>query len=110
MPLSIMMLSGGVVFCCLTLVLGAAAAQAPDEGYSREQLQPLTKFRHFVFMVWSEIHVIFLSSLTDSSIGGPWCGAESFAGGALRLLPPPVFPEELLPPHWYLGFAVHSGR
>ena len=29
----------------LLLVLGAAAAQAPDEGYSREQLQPLTKFR-----------------------------------------------------------------
>merc|ERR1712093_199653 len=28
----------------LLLVLGATA-QAPDEGYSREQLQPLTKFR-----------------------------------------------------------------
>ena len=29
---------------CGSAVLGAAA-QAPDEGYSREQLQPLTKFR-----------------------------------------------------------------
>ena len=29
----------------LTSVFTAAAAQAPDEGYSREQLQPLTKFR-----------------------------------------------------------------
>ena len=29
----------------LTSVFTAATAQAPDEGYSREQLQPLTKFR-----------------------------------------------------------------
>jgi hypothetical protein len=33
-----------VPFCSFVLVLGAAA-QAPDEGYSREELLPLTKFR-----------------------------------------------------------------
>ena len=35
------------VFATLVLTsvfTAAAAAQAPDEGYSREQLQPLTKF------------------------------------------------------------------
>ena len=33
------------VFLCLVLMLGAAA-RAPEDGYSREQLQPLTQFRH----------------------------------------------------------------
>lgn len=40
-----MTLTRAFVLCTLILVLGATA-QAPDEGYSREQLQPLTKFRH----------------------------------------------------------------
>merc|ERR1719352_1656531 len=39
-----MALSRADILCCLMLVLGVSA-QAPAEGYSREQLQPLTKFR-----------------------------------------------------------------
>ena len=34
----------GVLLTSLILLMGVAA-QSPDEGYSREQLQPLTKFR-----------------------------------------------------------------
>ena len=34
----------------LALVVGAVS-QAPDEGYSREQLQPLTNFRYTCFFV-----------------------------------------------------------
>ena len=41
-----MALPRAIVFHALVLLLVVgAAAQAPDEGYSREQLQPLTKFR-----------------------------------------------------------------
>jgi hypothetical protein len=39
-----MKLRSVVVLCSFILVLGVMT-QAPDEGYSREQLQPLTKFR-----------------------------------------------------------------
>ena len=30
----------------LLLMVASAAARAPEDGYSREQLQPLTQFRH----------------------------------------------------------------
>jgi hypothetical protein len=39
-----MKIRGAVVLCSSMLIWGAVT-QAPDEGYSREQLQPLTKFR-----------------------------------------------------------------
>ena len=33
------------LMCLCTLLVGVMAQQKPDEGYSREQLQPLTNFR-----------------------------------------------------------------
>jgi len=42
------------VVLCLILTLGVAA-RAPEDGYSREQLQPLTQFRHVLALSWSVV-------------------------------------------------------
>merc|ERR1712093_952785 len=79
----------------LLLVLGATA-QAPDEGYSREQLQPLTQFRQqhrrtvdgrLCAAAFVQNRATF-TGCTDSpsprgDSGRPWCYAEAqLTGGS----------------------------